>query len=257
MWPWNWASLKNTDSWLAPLQGHRFQLEHLRHPFPQSHASPSHGVLFLSFHRLLLGTVVRKLSLGDVHSLANFSMDLYDPPPHLLSPEPVRGGRRGWGHGWVTRQRGATWSHLGNKGNGHGLTPESATSLLCNFGRVWSVVWASVFFYWRQGQTLGSPLTVHKGITGGKLAGATPQSAASGGPAWTQQRLTHPGPADCRQAELTGSQLWRVLRHEGRGFGLAESSCWRLSEGKHPVLTAEMKWCSHLLRVGTSWLRWG
>lgn len=175
-------------------------------------------------------------------------MDLYDPPPHLLSPEPVRGGRRGWGHGWVTRQRGATWSHLGNKGNGHGLTPESATSLLCNFGRAWSVVWASVFFYWRQGQTLGSPLTVHKGITGGKLAGATPQSAASGGPAWTQQRLTHPGPADCRQAELTGSQLWRVLRHEGRGFGLAESSCWRLSEGKHPVLTAEMKWCSHLLK---------
>lgn len=55
MWLWNQASF-STDSCLAPLQKHGFQLEHLYHP-PPPHPHPqvrqSHHSLNSS-HRLLL-----------------------------------------------------------------------------------------------------------------------------------------------------------------------------------------------------------
>lgn len=136
------------------------------------------------------------------------------------------------------------------------MTPRSATRWLCNFGRAWSVVWASVFLL-AAGTDFGVPCDSPQSHHRRKACWSHPSVCSFRWPCLDSAAADPPGACRLQTNELTGSQLWRVLRHEGRGSGLAESSCWRLCEGKHPVLTAEMKWCGHLLRVGTSWLRWG
>lgn len=141
MWPWNWASLKNTDSRLAPLQGHQFQLEHLCHPFPQSHASPSHSV-FSELPQATVGDSGEQTQPGRYAQPSELLYGPIRPATPSLVPRACAWGQAGLG-AWMGNK--AKGSHMGNKGNEHGLTPESATSLLCNFGRAWWVVWASVF----------------------------------------------------------------------------------------------------------------
>lgn len=228
MWPWNWASFKNTHSCLAPLQKHRFQLEHLRHPFLR--AKQSHHSVFSELPR---ATVGRSRSQPDERLYGSLR-----PVPRACAWG--QAGLRAWVGDLNNQSEGEPYGTPRDikevESPASGLNPASATSLSGRGDRLWG--------------PSDSPHRDHRR----KACWRHPSVCRFLWPPLGPSRGWGPPRGGGLQTADLGADRQPALEStEARGthsFSLAKPSCWRLSGGKHPAVMAEMKRDGHFLRVG-------